>query len=550
MNAVDRRVLVLYTGGTLGMRQTERGFAPSKGWLGEQLARMPQFHEPGAPLHTMARSRFGRRIHYDLVEFDRPMDSSNMGMSDWCTIGRAIVDRYEDHDAFIVIHGTDTMAYTASALSFMLENLAKTVILTGSQIPLSHLRNDAVDNLLGALTLAGHFDIPEVGLYFSSRLWRGNRVQKVDAAGLDAFHSGNAGPLVKVGVELEVDWAAVRSPPDRPLAWRPITSDRVVAVRLFPGLSGDTLRALLDARIQGMVLETYGSGNAPDDRPDLHRALVEAHARGVVVVNVTQCHRGRVSDDYAVGRALREAGVVPGADLTPEAALTKLSWLLSQQLSPDQVRARMQEDLRGELTPAQAELRFSFREKAFVDTVAAALSRGGQRAGSAQVAQALYPVLLAASAASGDLEGIRRMLRDGAQVDQGDLDGRTALHLAAAEGQLEAVSLLLERGAQVDPVDRWGSTPLLNAVRAGQAPTAARLIAADAQVNHPERNGRTALHIAATEGVVSMAQLLLGAGASPALCDRWGRRPAEDAEAAGHPALAALLSADPVAPRS
>lgn len=329
------RVALLYTGGTIGMRETPRGFAPAKGHLAAQLARRPELHQA---------------VPYDLVEYDPLLDSSNMDMDDWVRIAKDVGARYDAFDAFVVLHGTDTMAYTASALSFLLEDLGKPVVLTGSQIPLERLRTDAVGNLLGALLLAGGYAIPEVSLYFHDTLLRGNRAQKVDATGFDAFRSGNYPPLAEVGTDIKVRWRAVRPKPTTPLRVHEAMDPNVASLRLFPGITRDIVENFLRPPIKGVVLETYGTGNAPDQRDDFLRALRDASDRGVVVVNCTQCLHGAVTREYAAGTALADAGVVGGADMTAEAALAKLSFLLGQGLAPDEVRARIPEDLRGELT--------------------------------------------------------------------------------------------------------------------------------------------------------------------------------------------------------
>jgi 60kDa lysophospholipase len=217
------------------------------------------------------------------------LDSSNMTMEDWVKIATDIEVNYRLFDAFIVLHGTDTMAYTASALSFMLENLGKTVIITGSQVPLSEVRNDAVDNLLNALTIAGHFVIPEVTLCFDNKIFRGNRCSKVNALDFSAFDSPNLRPLVNVGIYIDVSWQDV---------WKPRSIDRfsahkkmqpsVASLRLFPGITEATVRAFLSPPICGVVLETYGSGNAPSNRPELLKIIQEACERGIIIVNCSQ----------------------------------------------------------------------------------------------------------------------------------------------------------------------------------------------------------------------------------------------------------------------
>ena len=356
------RVLVLYTGGTIGMREGARGFAPAPDFLAEQLASFPQFHDSSLPRFTTPPSHAGVRVRYDVKEYTPLLDSSNMGLEDWARIAEDIGRHYDDYDGFVVLHGTDTMAYTASALSFMLDNLAKTVVLTGSQIPLAQLRNDAVDNLLGALTIAGHYEIPEVCLYFRSKLLRGNRAQKQDASGLDAFQSGNFPPLAQVGTDIEVRWDLLRTPPAARLSVQTAMDPNVAALRLFPGITADILKNFLRPPLRGLVLETYGTGNAPDRRADFLDALREATARGVVVVNCTQCHRGTVNTSYAAGAALAEVGVVGASDMTPEAALTKLCYLLGAGTSAEEARKAMAEDLRGELTMARPQTRLSYRD--------------------------------------------------------------------------------------------------------------------------------------------------------------------------------------------
>lgn len=360
----DGHVLLIHTGGTIGMKRTEAGYEPQAGYLAHRLAQITPFSDPAVGGGQITQpSRFGRRVRYDIVELEPLLDSANMSPAQWVRIARTIEQAYDDYDAFVVLHGTDTMAYTASALSFMLENLGKTVVLTGSQIPLSRTRNDAVDNLLGALLLAGQYVLPEVTIYFNDKLLRGNRASKADASGLDAFRSGNFPALVRVGVEIDVRWDAVQPQPEPegPLQVVPITNVQVAALRLFPSIAAQTLERFLQPPLRGLVLETYGSGNAPDNRPDLHAALKAACDRGVVIVNRTQCQTGMVNSEYAAGRALGELGVIPGADMTAEAALTKLQWLLSQDLGVDEVRAAMQLALRGELTEPDREPRFSWR---------------------------------------------------------------------------------------------------------------------------------------------------------------------------------------------
>lgn len=475
-------VLVMYTGGTIGMQRTPRGYAPAPGVLSRQLARMSQFQDPSRPRGTMPLSKFGRHVTYRLKEYSPLLDSSNMDIGDWVRMAAEIEQFYEDFDAFVILHGTDTMAYSASALSFMLRNLGKPVVMTGSQIPLVENRNDALDNLLGALTIAGHFHIPEVTLYFHHRLMRGNRTRKMDASGLDAFQSNNYGPLARVGIDIDVAWHRVRRMPREPLIVRPITERNVASLRIFPGITAEIMGNFLRPPLRGVVLETYGSGNVPDVRDDFLDVLRQATEAGIVVVNCTQCPKGTVTPDYVGGKALAEAGVVGGADMTPEAALTKLAYLLSRpELSPDEVRRWMAVDLRGEMTVRAEGPRFDFADSQFVRGVASALAPGdGQQEVRREVNRALLPVVLCAAAGHGDVETVRALLEEGADPNLTDYDGRTPLHVAATRGQSDMCRLLIGQGAELEPVDRLGQTPVDNA-RAGGHDALARMLAGAAK---------------------------------------------------------------------
>lgn len=340
-----KAVYIAYTGGTIGMvpgAALERSYRPAPGDLGARLSAMPELSAPEMP-------------HIVLHEYEPLLDSAELTPRDWERIGRDLAAQYERFDGFVVLHGTDTMAYTASALSYMLENLAKPVILTGSQIPLSRVRSDARDNLITSLLLAAHTPLREVGVYFHGVLLRGNRARKVSSTGFGAFESPNAPPLATVGVEVVRSGAHptdAQAEPTAPLRLQPLTDVKVGALRLFPGMSDRLLENVLQEPLQGLVLETYGSGNAPRQE-GLLRTLKRATERGVVIVNCTQCLRGGVDmTGYATGQALREAGVTSGFDLTPEAALTKLVYLFSKGLTPGEVRDAMQVPLRGELTRA------------------------------------------------------------------------------------------------------------------------------------------------------------------------------------------------------
>jgi L-asparaginase len=336
---VKKRVYIAYTGGTIGMRKTPQGYAPAPGFLGEQMSAMPELRAEPMPEYT---------IH----EYAPLLDSSNMMPSDWVTIAEDIARNYDAYDGFIVVHGTDTMAYTASALPFMLQGLRKPVIITGSQIPLCEVRNDARSNLITALLIAANYSIPEVCLFFGSRLLRGCRAVKVSADAFDAFDSPNYPPLGEIGIDIEIDWDLVIQPPETAeFTVHGLERPVVAALRLFPGISGEIVRNMLQPPLQGLVLEAFGVGNAPDRNRELLEAIRDATGRGVVIVDTTQCLEGSVDlDDYATGSALATAGVISGRDMTAEAALTKLFYLFSRKLPSSEVSRLMQVNLRGEMS--------------------------------------------------------------------------------------------------------------------------------------------------------------------------------------------------------
>jgi L-asparaginase len=336
---LGKKIYIAYTGGTIGMRRSRDGYTPAPGYLQDLMEQMPELADPEMP-------------GYAINEYAPLIDSSDMHPRNWMAIARDIKANYDRYDGFVILHGTDTMAYTASALPFLLRGLRKPVILTGGQLPLCQVRNDSRENLITAMLIAARYQLPEVVLFFGNRLLRGNRAVKVSADGFAAFDSPNLPPLGRAGLGIHIDWDLVLAAPgEGELDLASVKTAQVGVLRLFPGISADIVANLLAPPIQGVVLETYGVGNGPSSDAALLRAIKAAAARGVLIVNCTQCLQGRVHmGAYATGTALEQAGVISGYDLTTEAALAKMIYLFNQAYPLEKTIELMQTPLAGELT--------------------------------------------------------------------------------------------------------------------------------------------------------------------------------------------------------
>ena len=338
------RVLLIYTGGTIGM-----GKNPSTGAL-EPL----DVHHLIGSMPEIAAIPAAIDVH----QFPQPVDSSDMNPTLWARLTEIIAENYERYDGFVILHGTDTMAFTASALSFMMENLTKPVVLTGSQLPIDQLRTDGKENLITSIEIAaahhpdGRPRVPEVCIYFSGKLLRGNRSTKVNSEGFNAFDSFNYPPLAHAGVNIVYhDEHILRPDFSRPMRTHLAMDASVMVFTLFPGIQEHTVRHLLTTpRLRGIVMRTYGSGNAPQ-QTWLMEALSEATERGITLVNITQCTAGPVEmARYSGGFLLKNAGVISGYDSTVECAIAKLMHLMGQHAGADVIRKQMNHSLCGEIT--------------------------------------------------------------------------------------------------------------------------------------------------------------------------------------------------------
>lgn len=339
------RVLIIYTGGTIGMMQNPETGAHEPLDFSHLFSHVPELQQV--------------KINYTTHQFDPPLDSSNMNPGLWTKLAMIIADNYAGYDGFVVLHGTDTMAYTASALSYMLQNLGKPVVLTGSQLPIGVLRTDGKENLITSIEIAASKDriglpmVPEVCIYFQGLLLRGNRSKKLSSEEFNAFTSPNYPPLARVGVH--ITWAhhhimhAIHSSQELRPNYNMCCD--IAVLRLFPGITQQTVHAMLNMPgLKGLVLETFGAGNAMTYDWFLCE-LHDAVGRGLVIVNVTQCLGGSVEMGiYETGNSLQQTGVISSGDMTTEATIVKLMFLLGQGLGHKQVEEEMMRNLAGELT--------------------------------------------------------------------------------------------------------------------------------------------------------------------------------------------------------
>ncbi|KRZ79592.1 L-asparaginase [Trichinella papuae] len=551
----ESKVLMIYTGGTIGMRSENNAYVPAENYLLQAIqadsylndeAYVNKYYshvedKPCALPHVQFENK---RIVYWIIEYQPLLDSSDMSFEEWIKIANTINENYENYDGFVILHGTDTLCFTASALSFMFENLGKSIVLTGSQIPVCEVRSDGRENMIGSLIIAGNYDIPEVTIYFNSKLFRGNRTTKYDNNSLDAFCSPNVPPLATMDIRVNVHWEAVfRSTEMKKMTVQVQMNPNIALLRIFPSISCDCIKAFFAPPMEGIVLQTYGGGNMPARRSDAFAVIKNGVNNGQIVVNCSQCLRGQVSPLYRTGQLLYECGVISGSDMTTEAALTKLAYVLARKdLTLEDKKALMGQNLRGELTVTK-EQHHHYRDHNLVIEFAKYLNISSTME-LKKLRKLLYPTLLCQAACDGDLELLKTLKKNIICIDHRctalpvgviwkllnfyslpvflDRNHSTPLMEAVRNGHMEIIDLLRKTGAHLSLNPLQVSIYLSMSAVANDVQQLKAWKAAGADLNCRDYDGRSVLHVACSLGRDEVVEFLLKNNADPFAVDSNG----------------------------
>lgn len=453
----ERKVLIFYSCGSIGMASSPNveGFYYEKDFLFKYMSNQSNFCDVEYTQQNLnpnlevdgflatPNTIFNKRIFYKIMEAEKIIDSISMSLDIWKKVGRVIRNNYEDYDAFIILHGSDTMTYTASMLSFMLENLSKPVILTGAQIPLTEMRNDGQKNLIDALTIAGFYHIPEVLLLFGDYLYRGNRSIRNNNIDFNAFETPNLRPLAHLGVKITVNWDIVLKEPEEKFSFFEDFNNNICSVKIFPMMDDETFAASFEPPIEAVILETYGVGNIPLNRPKIIEVIKKANDRGVIILNVSQCRKGEVTSYYEGGNYLEKLGVVFAGDITVECALAKLAYLLGKKLDKKTIHRLLKKNLRGELTDSHEEF-FSMQTNSFINSILDILDLNKKDKDSQLIFTTLVPSIINELIVQQNMEMLKKFENEISHIHFMDYTKKSPLHVAAKIGNLKIVEFLLK----------------------------------------------------------------------------------------------------------
>lgn len=454
---------------------------------------------------------YNKRIEYQIVEFIEKIDSSNCNLRYWNMFGTCIYELYSLYDGFIVLHGTDTMSYTASALSFMFENLNKTVIITGSQIPLAEMCNDALSNLLDAINICGTFHIPEVTILFRGQLLRGNRCIKNDSRGLNAFESPNYGLLIELGTVNKVNWHRIMHPPSNSdlFSFSKFKDKKILIFKFFPTITDEAINIIFNQQnIDALIIETYGSGNLPSNRESLLGGLLKMSKSNIIMINVSQCRKGITFSDYEVGKQLEKIGLIYAFDMTVECSLCKLIYLLSKGYSKIEIKTLFEKNLRGELTERKKEY-FSFFSNNLINSIRQLFIKDVDSIDQIAI-NSFLPSFVCDLVSNNKIDLLKNMkftlLNENKNINEffNHSNSKFPLHIACERGNLEMVNLLLEAKFDINIVDDKGRTLLYYACMSNNSDICKHLILKGIKRKYGELDGSYLCELAVKDNLESI----------------------------------------------